>query len=124
MMIRILVSMLFFMSLAGMDKATANSDLASEQLYGLMARVYSKVNNRSFNSLIGLPEEPFDPSEQSIIPKVQVLLSKGADPDNNLIFKLPMPGDIGMKLPTSMEFAQQLGYKKVEILFLLSGVCK
>lgn len=114
MITRILVSALFFMSLAGMDNAPANSDIASKQLYGLMARTYCRINNRSFNSLIGLPEEFFDPSEESVLPKVQLLLGKGADPEHALYFG---PPSNGTKLDTSRELAQKLGYKKIENLF-------
>lgn len=119
MKLRITLLMLFCicMSLVGMEKTDSSSDQASKQLYGLLVRASNIVNKKSL-----LPDEGhFDPSEKSLLPWAQWLLSKRADPNYKLYFNVPMGvRATSIRLPTSMELAQKLDYKDIEFLFRLS----
>lgn len=116
MMLRILAGILFVAHVYAMQNESA-SDKASKQLYGIMAKAHTKVNKRCL-----LPEKtPFDPSEESILPTVQQLLNQEANPNCKFYFGVPtgIGEGFSIPLPTSMELAQQLGYKKIEQLFSL-----
>ena len=94
---------------------SSNPDLASRKLYHVMIRAHCIINK---TSLLG-NEDGFDPSEKSLLPRVQSLLSEGADPNYRLAFMVPMGvGEkVGWPLPTSMELAQGLKYQEIVSLF-------
>ena len=112
---RVLLSVLFIMNLSAMDNAESNK--ASGRLFKLMTQAYNRANRRTVNALLGLPEEPFDHSEKALLPQVQSFINQGADPNFSLFFKVPMPGNVGMQLPTSVWLAQELQYQEIIDLF-------
>ncbi len=112
---RVLLSVLFIMNVSAMDNSKSNK--ASEGLFKLMCQAYNRANNSTLNALLGLPEQPFDHSEKALIAQVQSFIDQGADPNFSLFFKVPMPGNVGMQLPTSVWLAQKLNYREVVNLF-------
>lgn len=112
----VVLTVLFFLRVSAMDKQT-DSEIASEQLYGVMIRAHNIVNKRS---LLG-NDGTFDPSESNLIMLVKPLLERQADPNYKLYFKVPIcvNGITSVPLPTSMELAKKLAYKKIEHLMLI-----
>lgn len=111
---RILVGILFVTNVCAMQNQSA-SDQASKQLYGVMIRANNIINKTSLLE----NDDGFDPSEKSLLPKVQSFLNQGADPNFRLAFMVPMGiGEkFGWPLPTSMELAQKLKYQEIVNLF-------
>lgn len=114
---RILVGIIVIMSISAMDND--ESQKVSRHLFGLMNKAHGHATGKTFNSLLGLPEEPFDFSEQSLLPKAQSLLDQGADPNYKLAFAMSVAvaEKYGLLLPTSMELARKLNYQEIIDIF-------
>jgi hypothetical protein len=122
MAFRILISFLFIMSISAMDNG--ESEKASRQLFTLMNKAHGYATGKTFNALLGLPEEPFDFSEQSLLPKAQSLLDQGADANYKIAFAMSVAvaEKHGLLLPTSMELAQKLKYQEIVNLFSVKKI--
>ncbi|CAN5163736.1 hypothetical protein BH09DEP1_BH09DEP1_7870 [soil metagenome] len=114
MIIPIVLSILFFMNSAGMEKVPSYSQDATKDLHALLLRAHTIVMKTSFHS----EEENanFDASQEGLFPRVAQLLSKGANPNYAPCLVLPMLGNMGMQLPSNRELMQKIGYSDIECL--------